>query len=325
MIKKLIIIFIILLLLSSLIFINKNVNNEFSIKNISISNGNKVTVYLNGYEYNKINCEIISTINNDFVILLPLKNSDVLISVLNLKSRIYYLAIKSNGNIKKFALKLSENLLSEIKNPKESIFINEEICYALYPLIFGNLKENNKVILKYPNVNSTLKTLENENFKFEFLLNSSYYEDVEYGNENYDHRIISSIHYNFSFIKLYINQDEFGWIDVPTSYIKDKFNFLLKPILTLKLDANTIHEIFPSTISATYKKNPFEIFYIKNNELNKFNINENRTDLPDRSYIKYKKSISENTFNYISLNKPVFKDLEPLLDGKIFLYEKQLN
>lgn len=325
MIKKLTIFFIILLLLSSLIFINENDNKEFSIKNISISNGNKVTVYLNGYEYNKINCEIISPLNNDFVILLPPKNPDVLISVLNLKNGIYYLAIKSNGNIKKNTFNLSENLLREIKNPKEAIFINEQICYALYPLVFGDLKENNKVILKYPNVNSTLKTLENENFKFEFLLNASYYEDVEDGNKNYDHRIISSIHYNFSFIKLYINQDKFGWIDVPTSYIKDKFNFLLKPELTLKLDADTIYEIFPSTISATYKKNPFEILYLKNDKLNKFNINENRTDLPDTSYIKYKNLISENTFNHINLNKPVFKDLKPVLDGKIFLFEKQLN
>ena len=142
MIKKIGLIVGVLLLSLLLIYTYKNENSDFYIKDISVSNGNKVRVHLNGYEKNFIDCDIVSNINNDLFTLLPKNDSDVLISTLNSKSGMYYLAFKSGGNIKKTTFKFTDELLSKIKNPEEPIIIDKSIYYTFYPLIFGELEEH---------------------------------------------------------------------------------------------------------------------------------------------------------------------------------------
>lgn len=116
MIKKIGLIASVLLLSFLLIFAYKNEDNDFYIKDISVSNGDKARVHLNGYEQNFIDCDIVSNLNNDLFILLPKNDSEVLISVLNSKSGTYYLAFKSGGNIKKTTFKFPDELFSKIKN-----------------------------------------------------------------------------------------------------------------------------------------------------------------------------------------------------------------
>lgn len=183
MIKKIGLIASVLLLSFLLIFAYKNEDNDFYIKDISVSNGDKARVHLNGYEKNFIDCDIVSNLNNDLLSLLPKNDSEVLISVLNSKSGMYYLAFKSGGNIKKTTFKFPDELLSKI-NPEEPIIIDKSIYYTFYPLIFGELEEHDKEILNNSNSSATVKTLENEYFKFDFLLNSSYYEDFVEGGES---------------------------------------------------------------------------------------------------------------------------------------------
>ena len=237
MIKKISLIASVLLLSFLLIYAYKNENNDFYIKDISVSNGDKARVHLNGYEKNFIDCDIVSNLNNDLLTLFPKNDPEVLISALNSKSGMYYFAFKSGGNIKKTTFKFPDELFSKIK-PEEPIIIDKSIYYTFYPLIFGELEEHDKEILNNSNSSTTVKTLENEYFKFDFLLNSSYYEDVVEGGEYLDHRIISSINYNFSLIRFYVKQNENGWRDIPVDYVRDKFEFFLKPNLKIKCNPN---------------------------------------------------------------------------------------
>ncbi len=288
MIKKIGLIASILLLSFLLIFAYKNEDNDFYIKDISVSNGDKARVHLNGYEKNFIDCDIVSSFNNDLFILLPKNDSEVLISVLNSKSGMYYLAFKSGGNIKK-----------------------------------TTLEEHDKEILNNSNSSTTVKTLENEYFKFDFLLNSSYYEDVVEGEEYYDQRIISSINYNFSLIRFYIKQNEPGLRDIPVNYVRDKFEFFLKPTLEIKCNPNEACSIFPDLLPHEHY---YKILYFEKDELKEYHLkNESDADLPNTSLLKFENNISENICNYLDLSKPAFKDIAPKLDGTIQTYGIELN
>lgn len=325
MIKKIGLIASVLLLSLLLVYTYKNENSDFYIKDISVSNGDKARVHLNGYEKNFIDCDIVSNLNNDLFILLPKNDSEVLISVLNSKSGTYYLAFKSGGNIKKTTFKFPDELLSKIKNPENLTFIGRSFCYTFYPLIFGELEEHDKEILNNSNSITTVKTLENEYFKFDFLLNSSYYEDVVEGEEYYDQRIISSINYNFSLIRFYIKQNEPGWRDIPVNYVRDKFEFFLKPTLEIKCNPNEAYSLFPKFLPNDYE-NPFKIWYFEKDELKEYHLkNESDADLPNTSLIKFENNISENICNYVDLRKPAFKDIAPKLDGTIQTYGIELN
>ena len=165
MIKKISLIASVLLLSFLLIYAYKNENNDFYIKDISVSNGDKARIHLNGYEKNFIDCDIVSSFNNDLFILFPKNDPEFLISVLNSKSGMYYLAFKSGGNIKKTTFKFPDELLSKIKNPENLIFIPNSSCYTFYPLIFGELEEHDKEILNNSNSSTTVKTLENEGMR----------------------------------------------------------------------------------------------------------------------------------------------------------------
>lgn len=83
MIKKIGLIVGVLFLSLLLFYTYKNENSDFYIKDISVSNGDKARVHLNGYEKNFIDCDIASSFNNDLFILFPKNDSEVLISVLN--------------------------------------------------------------------------------------------------------------------------------------------------------------------------------------------------------------------------------------------------
>lgn len=325
MIKKIGLIASVLLLSVLLVYTYKNENNDFYIKDISVSNGDKARIHLNGYEKNFIDCDIVSSFNNDLFILFPKNDPEVLISVLNSKSGMYYLAFKSGGNIKKTTFKFPDELLSKIKNPENLIFIPNSSCYTFYPLIFGELEEHDKEILNNFNNSATVKTLENEYFKFDFLLNSSYYEDVVEGEEYYDQRIISSINYNFSLIRFYIKQNEPGWRDIPVNYVRDKFEFFLKPTLEIKCNPNEAYSLFPKFLPNDYE-NPFKIWYFEKDELKEYVLkNESDADLPNTSLIKFENNISENICNYVDLRIPAFKDIAPKLDGTIQTYGIELN
>ncbi|MDD7731379.1 MAG: hypothetical protein PT942_03805, partial [Eubacteriales bacterium] len=314
MIKKIGLIASVLLLSVLLIYAYKNENNDFYIKYISVSNGDKARVHLNGYEKNFIDCDIVSNLNNDLFILLPKNDSEVLISVLNSKSGTYYLAFKSGGNIKKTTFKFPDELLSKIK-PEEPIIIDKSIYYTFYPLIFGELEEHDKEILNNSNSSATVKTLENEYFKFDFLLNSSYYEDFVEGGEYLDHRIISSINYNFSLIRFYVKQNENGWRNIPVNYVRDKFEFFLKPTLEIKCNPNEACSIFPNLLPHEHY---YKILYFEKDELKEYHLkNESDADLPNTSLIKFENNISENICNYVDLRNPAFKDIAPKLDGTI--------
>lgn len=115
MIKKIGLIVGVLLLSLLLVYTCKNENSDFYIKDISVSNGDKARVHLNGYEKNFIDCDIASNLNNDLLTLLPKNDPEVLISALNSKSGMYYLAFKSGGNIKKTSFKFTDELFSKIK------------------------------------------------------------------------------------------------------------------------------------------------------------------------------------------------------------------
>lgn len=322
MIKKISLIASVLLLSFLLIYAYKNENNDFYIKDISVSNGDKARVHLNGYEKNFIDCDIVSNLNNDLLSLLPKNDSEVLISVLNSKSGTYYLAFKSGGNIKKTTFKFPDELLSKIK-PEEPIIIDKSIYYTFYPLIFGELEEHDKEILNNSNSSTTVKTLENEYFKFDFLLNSSYYEDFVEGGEYLDHRIISSINYNFSLIRFYVKQNENGWRDIPVNYVRDKFEFSLKPTLEIKCNPNEACSIFPDLLPHEHY---YKILYFEKDELKEYHLkNESDDDLPNTSLIKFENNISENICNYLDLSKPAFKDIAPKLDGTIQTYGIELN
>ena len=323
MIKKIGLIVGVLLLSLLLIYTYKNENSDFYIKDISVSNGNKVRVHLNGYEKNFIDCDIVSNINNDLFTLLPKNDSDVLISTLNSKSGMYYLAFKSGGNIKKTTFKFTDELLSKIKNPEEPIIIDKSIYYTFYPLIFGELEEHDKEILNNSNSSATVKTLENEYFKFDFLLNSSYYEDFVEGGEYLDHRIISSINYNFSLIRFYVKQNEYGWRDIPVDYVRDKFEFFLKPTLEIKCNPNEAYSLFSTLLP---NEHYFKIWYFEKDELKEYHLkNESDDDLPNTSLLKFENTISENICNYLDLSKPAFKDIAPKLDGTIQTFGIELN
>lgn len=322
MIKKIGLIASILLLSFLLIYAYKNENSDFYIKDISVSNGDKARVHLNGYEKNFIDCDIVSNLNNDLLSLLPKNDSEVLISVLNSKSGMYYLAFKSGGNIKKTTFKFPDELLSKIK-PEEPIIIDKSIYYTFYPLIFGELEEHDKEILNNSNSSTTVKTLENEYFKFDFLLNSSYYEDVVEGGEYLDHRIISSINYNFSLIRFYVKQNENGWRDIPVDYVRDKFEFFLKPNLKIKCNPNEAYSLFSTLLP---NEHYFKIWYFEKDELKEYHLkNESDADLPNTSLLKFENTISENICNYLDLSKPAFKDIAPTLDGTIQTYGIELN
>ena len=322
MIKKISLIASVLLLSFLLIFAYKNEDNDFYIKDISVSNGDKARVHLNGYEQNFIDCDIVSNLNNDLLSLLPKNDSEVLISVLNSKSGTYYLAFKSGGNIKKTTFKFPDELLSKIK-PEEPIIIDKSIYYTFYPLIFGELEEHDKEILNNSNSSATVKTLENEYFKFDFLLNSSYYEDFVEGGEYLDHRIISSINYNFSLIRFYVKQNENGWRNIPVDYVRDKFEFFLKPTLEIKCNPNEACSIFPDLLPHEHY---YKILYFEKDELKEYHLkNESDDDLPNTSLIKFENNISENICNYLDLSKPAFKDIAPKLDGTIQTYGIELN
>lgn len=322
MIKKISLIASVLLLSFLLIYAYKNENNDFYIKDISVSNGDKARVHLNGYEKNFIDCDIVSNLNNDLLSLLPKNDSEVLISVLNSKSGTYYLAFKSGGNIKKTTFKFPDELLSKIK-PEEPIIIDKSIYYTFYPLIFGELEEHDKEILNNSNSSTTVKTLENEYFKFDFLLNSSYYEDFVEGGEYLDHRIISSINYNFSLIRFYVKQNENGWRDIPVNYVRDKFEFSLKPTLEIKCNPNEACSIFPDLLPHEHY---YKILYFEKDELKEYHLkNESDDDLPNTSLIKFENNISENICNYLDLSKPAFKDIAPKLDRTIQTYGIELN
>lgn len=280
MIKKIGLIVGVLFLSLLLFYTYKNENSDFYIKDISVSNGDKARVHLNGYEKNFIDCDIVSNLNNDLLSLLPKNDSEVLISVLNSKSGMYYLAFKSGGNIKKTTFKFPDELLSKIK-PEEPIIIDKSIYYTFYPLIFGELEEHDKEILNNSNSSTTVKTLENEYFKFDFLLNSSYYEDVVEGGEYLDHRIISSINYNFSLIRFYVKHNKFGWQDRPVNDVRDKFEFSLKPTLKIKCNPNEAYSLFPKFLPNDYE-NPFKIWYFEKDELKEYHLkNESDADLPN--------------------------------------------
>lgn len=325
MIKKIVLIASVLLLSLLLVYTYKNENSDFYIKDISVSNGDKARIHLNGYEKNYIDCDIVSSFNNDLFILFPKNDPEVLISTLNSKSGMYYLAFKSGGNIKKTTFKFTDELLSKIKNPEEPIIIDKSIYYTFYPLIFGELEEHDKEILNNSNSITTVKTLENEYFKFDFLLNSSYYEDVVEGEEYYDQRIISSINYNFSLIRFYIKQNEPGWRDIPVNYVRDKFEFFLKPTLEIKCNPNEACSLFPDFFPNDYE-NPFKICYLEKDELKEYHLkNESDDDLPNTSLIKFENNISENICNYVDLRKPAFKDIAPKLNGTIQTYGIELN
>lgn len=325
MIKKIGLIASILLLSLLLVYTYKNENSDFYIKDISVSNGDKARIHLNGYEKNFIDCDIVSNLNNDLFILLPKNDSEVLISVLNSKSGTYYLAFKSGGNIKKTTFKFPDELLSKIKNPENLTFIGRSFCYTFYPLIFGELEEHDKVILNNSNSSTTVKTLENEYFKFDFLLNSSYYEDFVEGGEYLDHRIISSINYNFSLIRFYVKHNKFGWQDIPVNRVRDKFEFSLKPTLEIKCNPNEACSLFPDFFPNDYE-NPFKIWYFEKDELKEYVLkNESNADLPNTSLIKFENNIGENICNYVDLRKPAFKDIAPKLDGTIQTYGIELN
>lgn len=325
MIKKIGLIASVLLLSLLLIYAYKNEDNDFYIKYISVSNGDKARVHLNGYEKNFIDFDIVSSFNNDLFILFPKNDPEVLISVLNSKSGMYYLAFKSGGNIKKTTFKFPDELLSKIKNPENLIFIPRSSCYTFYPLIFGELEEHDKEILNNSNSSTTVKTLENEYFKFDFLLNSSYYEDVVEGEEYYDNRVISSINYNFSLIRFYVKHNETGWNDIPVDYVRDKFEFSLKPTLEIKCNPNEACSLFPDFFPNDYE-NPFKICYLEKDELKEYVLkNESDDDLPNTSLIKLENNISENICNYVDLRKPAFKDIAPKLDGTIQTYGIELN
>lgn len=322
MIKKIGLIASVLLLSFLLVYTYKNENSDFYIKDISVSNGDKARVHLNGYEKNFIDCDIVSNLNNDLLSLLPKNDSEVLISVLNSKSGTYYLAFKSGGNIKKTTFKFPDELLSKIK-PEEPIIIDKSIYYTFYPLIFGELEEHDKEILNNSNSSTTVKTLENEYFKFDFLLNSSYYEDFVEGGEYLDHRIISSINYNFSLIRFYVKQNENGWRDIPVNYVRDKFEFSLKPTLEIKCNPNEACSIFPDLLPHEHY---YKILYFEKDELKEYHLkNESDDDLPNTSLIKFENNISENICNYLDLSKPAFKDIAPKLDGTIQTYGIELN
>ena len=322
MIKKIGLIVSVLFLSLLLFYTYKNENSDFYIKDISVSNGDKARVHLNGYEKNFIDCDIVSNLNNDLLSLLPKNDSEVLISVLNSKSGTYYLAFKSGGNIKKTTFKFPDELLSKIK-PDEPIIIDKSIYYTFYPLIFGELEEHDKEILNNSNSSTTVKTLENEYFKFDFLLNSSYYEDVVEGGEYLDHRIISSINYNFSLIRFYVKQNENGWRDIPVDYVRDKFEFFLKPNLKIKCNPNEAYSLFSTLIP---NEHYFKILYFEKDELKEYHLkNESDADLPNTSLIKFENNISENICNYLDLSKPAFKDIAPKLDGTIQTYGIELN
>lgn len=324
MIKKIGLIASILLLSFLLIFAYKNEDNDFYIKDISVSNGDKARVHLNGYEKNFIDFDIVSSFNNDLFILFPKNDPEVLISVLNSKSGMYYLAFKSGGNIKKTTFKFPDELLSKIK-PEEPIIIDKSIYYTFYPLIFGELEEHDKEILNNSNSSATVKTLENEYFKFDFLLNSSYYEDFVEGGEYLDHRIISSINYNFSLIRFYVKHNKFGWQDIPVNRVRDKFEFSLKPTLEIKCNPNEACSLFPDFFPNDYE-NPFKIWYFEKDELKEYVLkNESNADLPNTSLIKFENNIGENICNYVDLRKPAFKDIAPKLDGTIQTYGIELN
>lgn len=323
MIKKIGLIASVLLLSVLLVYTYKNENNDFYIKDISVSNGDKARVHLNGYEKNFIDCDIVTNLNNDLIILLPKNDSEVLISVLNSKSGMYYLAFKSGGNIKKTTFKFPDELLSKIKNPENLTFIGRSFCYTFYPLIFGELEEHDKVILNNSNSSTTVKTLENEYFKFDFLLNSSYYEDFVEGGEYLDHRIISSINYNFSLIRFYVKHNKFGWQDIPVNRVRDKFEFFLKPTLEIKCNPNEACSLFPTLLP---NEHYYKILYFEKDELKEYHLkNESDDDLPNTSLIKFENNISENICNYVDLRNPAFKDIAPKLDGTIQTYGIELN
>lgn len=325
MIKKIGLIASVLLLSVLLVYTYKNEDNDFYIKDISVSNGDKARVHLNGYEKNFIDCDIVSSFNNDLFILFPKNDLEVLISVLNSKSGTYYLAFKSGGNIKKTTFKFPDELLSKIKNPENLTFIPRSSCYTFYPLIFGELEEHDKEILNNSNSSTTVKTLENEYFKFDFLLNSSYYEDVVEGEEYYDQRIISSINYNFSLIRFYVKHNKFGWQHRPVNDVRDKFEFFLKPTLEIKCNPNEACSLFPDFFPNDYE-NPFKIWYFEKDELKEYHLkNELDADLPNTSLLKFENNISENICNYLDLSKPAFKDIAPKLDGTIQTYGIELN
>lgn len=323
MIKKIGLIASVLLLSFLLIYAYKNEDNDFYIKDISVSNGDKARIHLNGYEKNFIDCDIVSSFNNDLFILFPKNDPEVLISVLNSKSEMYYLAFKSGGNIKKTTFKFPDELLNKIKNPENLTFIPRSSCYTFYPLIFGELEEHDKEILNNSNSSTTVKTLENEYFKFDFLLNSSYYEDFVEGGEYLDHRIISSINYNFSLIRFYVKQNEYGWRNIPVNYVRDKFEFFLKPTLEIKCNPNEACSIFPDLLPHEHY---YKILYFEKDELKEYHLkNESDADLPNTSLIKFENNISEKICNYVDLTKPAFKDIAPKLDGTIQTYGIELN
>ena len=323
MIKKIGLIASVLLLSFLLIFAYKYEDNDFYIKDISVSNGDKARVNLNGYEKNFIDCDIASSFNNDLFILFPKNDPEVLISVLNSKSGMYYLAFKSGGNIKNTTFKFTAELLSKIKNPENLIFIPNSSCYTFYPLIFGELEEHDKEILNNSNSSTTVKTLENEYFKFDFLLNSSYYEDFVEGGEYLDNRVISSINYNFSLIRFYVKHNKFGWQDMPVNDVRDKFEFSLKPTLKIKCNPNEAYSLFPKFLP---NEHYFKIWYFEKDELKEYHLkNESDADLPNTSLLKFENNISENICNYVDLRKPAFKDIAPKLNGTIQTYGIELN
>lgn len=107
------------------------------------------------------------------------------------------------------------------------------------------------------------------------------------------------------------------------NYVRDKFEFFLKPTLEIKCNPNEACSIFPDLLPHEHY---YKILYFEKDELKEYHLkNESDDDLPNTSLIKFENNISENICNYLDLTKPAFKDIAPKLDGTIQTYGIELN
>lgn len=320
--KILIFIFLSLSILTVWLFCQNNQTVNFKILDITMNDNDEVEIVVEGYNKSKLKFEVNSYSEEKIIPLIPSNNSDVLISVINLEEQTYYLVIKENYDIKKASVSVSNDFINAVNKRKfSSIWKKEyEDCYILYPLFFGGLRENYKDLIKTKNSNIRLYTLENDNFKFDFIMNANYIVDAVDNEKAYGTKSrISRLEYYFSLANISVRGYKERWRDIDVDSVSDFFKFKLKPELHISESPSWISRYLPLDLNA-------DVFYNEYGAIKKYNRQQSPeiTDI-NKSTIKFNDLIDVYELKAYNLNNLEFDGMYPELTGKILSYGFKIN
>ena len=323
MVRKIFIfIFSLMLILTVWLFSQKDHVDNFNILNMSINNKNEIEIRVEGYDKSKLIFKISSFKEDKLIPLIPRNDDKVLISVVNIDENIYYLAIKGNEGIMKTSFSISSDIKDFISNNYVDFRLtnNCEECYILYPLFFGGLKENYKDLIKTKNSNIRLYTLENDNFKFDFIMNANYIVDAVDNEKAYGSKSeLSRLEYYFSLANISVRGYKERWRDIDVDSVSDFFKFKLKPELHINESPSWISRYLPLDLNS-------DVFYNEDGVIKKYNRQQSPeiTDI-NKSTIKFNDLIDVYELKAYNLNNLEFDGMYPELTGKILSHGFKIN